>query len=438
MAPNRLVVVGGGLAGSEAAWQAANRGIEVDLWEGRPELDTPAHSTSYLGELVCSNSLGADVPRTPAGLLKQELRRLNSVIMWAADAHRVPAGKALAVDRLGFARAITGRLASHPRIRLRRGEVTAIPGDPCVIATGPLTSDKLAAALQAALGGRFLHFYDAAAPIVLAETVDLAKAFWANRYEEGGEDYLNCPLNKEEYEAFWQALVEAETVPLGEVDRLLFFEGCLPVEELGRRGRDTLRFGPLKPVGLTSPHTGRRPWAVVQLRKEDRGGRLLGLVGFQTRLRWGEQARVFRLIPGLEQAEFVRYGVMHRNTYLDAPEVIEPTYEAKARRGLFLAGQLTGVEGYLESTVSGLVAGINAARCLRGRPPVVFPEETLTGALARFITTPRPQVQPMNANFGLLPPLEHRPPGQAERRQRLEERALARLEEFLDSSEFAL
>lgn len=436
MAPSRLVVVGGGLAGSEAAWQAANRGIDVELWEGRPALRTPAHSTSYLGELVCSNSLGADVPRTPAGLLKTELRRLGSVIMAAADEHRVPAGRALAVDRLGFARSITGRLAAHPRIQLRRGEVAAIPDGPTVIATGPLTSDALASSLREALGAKFLHFYDAAAPIVLTETVDLSKAFWANRYEEGGDDYLNCPLEKEEYEAFWQALVEAEAVPLSEVDRLVFFEGCLPVEELARRGKDTLRFGPLKPVGLTSPHTGRRPWAVVQLRKEDRSGRLMGLVGFQTRLKWGEQGRVFRMIPGLEDAEFARFGVMHRNTYLDAPLVLEATYEARQRPGLFLAGQLTGVEGYLESTMSGLVAGVNAARFIRGQARVVLPEETLTGALARFITTPRAEVQPMNANFGLLPPLPQRPPSQAERRQRLEERALRRLEAFLKSSEF--
>ncbi|HHW15646.1 MAG TPA: FADH(2)-oxidizing methylenetetrahydrofolate--tRNA-(uracil(54)-C(5))-methyltransferase TrmFO [Firmicutes bacterium] len=431
MAAERLIVVGGGLAGSEAAWQAANQGIEVELWEARPEVRTPAHATLYLGELVCSNSLGADVPQTPAGLLKAELRRLGSVIMAAADAHRVAAGRALAVDRLAFARSITARLATHPRIRLRRGEVGGLPEGPAVIATGPLTSPRMVEALRRELSAACLHFYDAAAPIVTGDSVDLSKAFWGSRYEREGRDYLNCPLTRDEYEAFWEALVKAETVPLAEIDKPLFFEGCLPVEELARRGRDTLRFGPLKPVGLTDPRTGRRPYAVVQLRREDEAGRLLNLVGFQTRLRWGAQDAVFRLIPALAGAEFVRYGVMHRNTYLEAPSVLAPTFEVKDRPGLFLAGQLVGVEGYLESTAAGLLAGINAARRLRGKEPVALPEETMIGALAAFITRPRPEVQPMNANYGLLPPLPMRVRDQKERRRRLEQRAEEVLSKFL-------
>lgn len=431
MKPRRLVVVGGGLAGSEAAWQAARRGIEVELWEARPEVRTPVHSTSYLGELVCSNSLGADIPLTPAGLLKSELRRLGSVIMAAADAHRVAAGRALAVDRTAFAREVTARLAAHPLVRLRRGEVDRLPQGPVVIATGPLSSEGIVRTLQEALGAQRLHFFDAAAPVVTAESVDLERAFWGSRYERGSGDYLNCPLTPEEYTAFREALVNAETVPLAEVDRPLFFEGCLPVEELARRGADTLRFGPLKPVGLTDPRTGQRPYAVVQLRREDRAGRLLNLVGFQTRLRWGAQGEVFRLVPALAKAEFVRYGVMHRNTFLEAPGVLRPTLEAVGRPGLFLAGQLSGVEGYLESTAVGLVAGLNAARTVGDREPLVLPEETMIGALVGFVVRPRTRVQPMNANFGLLPPLPQRVRDQAERRRRLEERAQESLASFL-------
>lgn len=426
----KLVVVGGGLAGSEAAWQAACRGVEVELWEGRPESRTPAHSTSYLAELVCSNSLGADVASTPAGLLKSELRSLGSLIMSVADNHRVAAGRALAVERLGFAREVTARLVAHPLVHLRRGEVTEVPAAPAVVATGPLTSAGLAERLQEELGGRCLHFYDAAAPIVAGESVSPERSFWANRYEEEGRDYLNCPMTAEEYGAFWEALVSAETVPLSEIDRPTFFEGCLPVEELARRGKDTLRFGPLKPVGLVDPQTGRMPYAVVQLRREDCAGHLLNLVGFQTRLKWGAQAAVFRMIPALAKAEFERYGVMHRNTYLEAPQVLNPTFEARQRPGLFLAGQLVGVEGYLESTAAGLVAGINAARLMRGEQLIAFPEMTMIGALAGFITTPRENVQPMNANFGLFPPLSERVRDQRVRRSRLEERARKALADF--------
>ncbi|MGE5552351.1 MAG: methylenetetrahydrofolate--tRNA-(uracil(54)-C(5))-methyltransferase (FADH(2)-oxidizing) TrmFO [Betaproteobacteria bacterium] len=431
MPARRLVVVGGGLAGSEAAWQAARRGVPVELWEGRPEVWTPAHSTLYLGELVCSNSLGADVPGTPAGLLKEELRRLGSLVMTVADEHRVAAGRALAVDRLAFARAITARLATHPLVCLRRGEVDHLPERPAVIATGPLTSANMVQALQAELGAACLHFYDAAAPIVTGESVDEERSFWGSRYDRNGRDYLNCPLSKEEYETFWEALASAETVPLDEVDRPVFFEGCLPIEELARRGRDTLRFGPLKPVGLSDPRTGRRPYAVVQLRREDHRGRLFNLVGFQTRLRWGEQARVFRLIPALARAEFVRYGVMHRNTYLEAPSVLTPTLEVARCPELFLAGQLIGVEGYLESAAAGLVAGINAARTLRGEEPVSFPEETMIGGLLTYITRPHPDVQPMNANFGLLPPLDEQVKDQAVRRRRYKERAERAMTKFL-------
>lgn len=433
-----LVVVGGGLAGCEAAWQAAERGLRVELYEMRPGRMTPAHRTAALAELVCSNSLrGASLENAP-GLLKEEMRRLGSLVMAAADAHRVPAGGALAVDREGFSACITEAVSTHPRIRLRREEVTRLPGDPggpsaplAVVATGPLTSDALAAAIRAFTGSEYLYFYDAAAPIVTADSIDPQRVFRASRYGKGeGDAYLNCPLTREEYLRFREALTAAEQAPRHDFDRTPFFEGCLPVEEMARRGEDTLRFGPMKPVGLTDPRTGVTPYAVVQLRPDNREGTLYNLVGFQTTLKWGEQVRVFRMIPGLGRAEFVRLGVVHRNLFINSPRLLEATLRARSRPGLFFAGQMTGVEGYVESAASGLVAGINAARVAGGKAPLAFPRETATGALCHYITTADPATfQPMNVAFGLLPPLAE-PVRRSERKRRLAERALQALEGF--------
>lgn len=433
-----LAVVGGGLAGCEAAWQAAERGLAVDLYEMRPGRMTPAHRTPALAELVCSNSLrGASLENAP-GLLKEEMRRLGSLVMAAADAHRVPAGGALAVDREGFSRFITEAVSAHPRIRLHRQEVTRLPGDPggpeaslAVVATGPLTSDALAAAIRDFTGSEHLYFFDAAAPVVTADSIDYQRVFRASRYGKGeGDAYLNCPLTREEYLRFWEALTTAERAPRHDFDRTPFFEGCLPVEEMARRGPETLRFGPMKPVGLADPRTGETPYAVVQLRRDNREGTLYNLVGFQTTLKWGEQVRVFRMIPGLEGAEFARLGVVHRNLFINSPRLLEATLRARFRPGLFFAGQMTGVEGYVESAATGLVAGINAARVAGGQAPLVFPPETATGALCHYITTADPATfQPMNVAFGLLPP-----PGErvrhSDRKRWLAERALAALEAF--------
>ena len=427
-------VVGGGLAGCEAAWQLAEAGVPVRLLEMRPQTMTPAHQTAYLAELVCSNSLKADYLESAAGLLKEELRRLGSLIMREADRTRVPAGGALAVDREEFAAGVTAAITGHPRIEVVRMEVTAIPpGQPAVIATGPLTSPAFSQWLREILGRDYLYFYDAAAPVVIAESLDFSKIFAASRYGKGEDDYLNCPLTEEEYEVFWENLRTAETsqAHLPE-ERRHFFEGCLPVEVLAARGKDTLRFGAMKPVGLVDPRTGRRPYAVVQLRPENREKTLYNMVGFQTNLRRPEQRRVFRLIPGLEQAEFARYGMMHRNTFINSPELLLATLQLRANEDLFFAGQLTGVEGYVESTAAGLVAGINLARRWYGRPPVVFPAETAIGALLAYITTADPaHFQPMNFNFGLLPPLAGEKRGKKERKQALAERALASLAAFL-------
>jgi methylenetetrahydrofolate--tRNA-(uracil-5-)-methyltransferase len=424
-----IVVVGGGLAGAEAAWQAARRGVRVRLWEMRPATMTPAHRTGELAELVCSNSLGSMRPESGAGTLQAELSELDSLIMACAREHAVPAGHALAVDREAFARAVTVRVADHPQVELIRREVAALPPGVAVVATGPLTSPALATALEE-LTGEPLFFFDAAAPIVTRESLDLSRIFAGSRYQAGG-DYLNCPLGPEEYRGLVEALLTAEVQPLKDFERGHFFEGCLPVEELAHRGMDTLRFGPMKPVGLTDPRTGRRPYAVVQLRREKAAGDLYNLVGFQTNLKWGEQARVFRMIPGLEQAEFVRYGVMHRNTYLNSPRILEPTLELTVRPGLFFAGQMTGVEGYLESAATGLLAGINAARRLGGKDPVVPPPETMLGALCRYVAGADPShFQPMNANFGLLPPLAEAVAGRAERKERLHRRSVAAMAAF--------
>ncbi len=424
-------IAGGGLAGSEAAWQLASRGIPVELFEMRPNLSTPAHSSGELAELVCSNSLGGG-PTAASRLLQEELTCLGSLIMEAACAVRVPAGGALAVDRGLFARYVTERLERHPLITIRRDEVTEIfPTGIRIIATGPLTSDKLAAALETYAGGR-LFFFDAIAPTMTVESIDQSRVFRASRYERGEADYLNCPMNKETYLAFQEALARAERHPLHSFEKAIYFEGCLPVEVLAERGVDTLRFGPLKPVGLTDPRTGERPYAVVQLRQETVSGLLYSLVGFQTNLRWSEQRRVFRLIPGLENAEFVRYGVMHRNTYLVSPRILHCTLESRRDPGLFFAGQLTGVEGYLESTAMGLLAGINAAARYRGAETVVLPATTMVGALASYLEKTDPgHFQPMNANFGLLPASDEGIRDKKRKKEQLIGRALRDLAEFL-------
>ncbi|BCV21110.1 methylenetetrahydrofolate--tRNA-(uracil(54)-C(5))-methyltransferase (FADH(2)-oxidizing) TrmFO [Moorella sp. Hama-1] len=423
--PDKVTIIGGGLAGSEAAWQAARRGVAVELWEMRPEKLTPAHSTGYLAELVCSNSLRADSLENAAGLLKAEMRQAGSLIMAVAATCRVPAGKALAVDREEFAARVTAAIESHPGITLVREEMQVIPGDGVVIiATGPLTSPAMTRALQEFAGAEYLYFYDAAAPIVTAESLDYSRIFRASRYGRG-EDYLNCPFNQEEYEAFYQALVAAERHAGHEFEAEVVFEGCMPVEVMAARGKDTLRFGPLRPVGLIDPATGQEPYAVVQLRQDNAAGTLYNLVGFQTSLRWGEQERVFRLIPGLQEAEFVRFGVMHRNTYINSPLLLQPTLQLKAEPRIFLAGQLTGVEGYIESAACGLVAGINAARYVRGEEPLVPSTFTAHGALLHYITDPtHTPFQPMHINYGLLPPLEKRIRNRAERNRDLADRAL--------------
>lgn len=427
----KVTVIGAGLAGSEAAWQIASRGVPVTLYEMRPVRMTPAHRTEQFAELVCSNSLRASSLTNAVGVLKEEMRRLDSLIIREADKSAVPAGGALAVDRNLFSGGVTRALREHPLIEIRQEEVTDIPDGIAIIATGPLTSPDLSARLKAMLGEEYLYFYDAAAPIVEKESIDMDKVFTASRYGKGDAAYLNCPMNEAEFDAFHEALVTAERAPLKDFEKEIYFEGCMPIEVLATRGKDTLRFGPLKPVGLTDPRTGRRPHAVVQLRQDNAAGTLYNLVGFQTHLKWGEQKRVLSLIPGLEQAEIVRYGVMHRNTFINSPRLLEATYRLKGSESLFVAGQMTGVEGYVESAAAGLVAGINAARLALGRPPVVLPGETVIGSLARYITETEPKhFQPMNANFGLLPPLAERIRNKKARYERLADRALAELDAF--------
>jgi methylenetetrahydrofolate--tRNA-(uracil-5-)-methyltransferase len=435
-----VIVIGGGLAGSEAAWQLAERGFKVYLYEMRPHKLTPAHRTGFLAELVCSNSLGAEPIDKPLGLLKEELRRLGSLIISCADKTRVPAGGSLAVSRDDFARLVTEHIESHPNIRLIREEVTEIPPGPVIIATGPLTSDALAQRIRELIGEEYLYFYDAIAPIVTYESIDMTKAFRASRYGRGGEDYINCPMAREEYYRFVDALLQAETIELRDFEKEdpKFFEACLPIEVIARRGREALAFGPLRPVGLVDPRTGKQPYAVVQLRQDDAAGTLYNLVGFQTNLKWGEQERVFRLIPGLEKAEFVRFGQMHRNTFINSPKLLLPTLQFRQRLDLFFAGQITGSEGYVGSTATGLVAGLNMARILRGEEPLVFPPTTMIGALCRYITDPRlKEFQPMKANFGLLPPLERRVKKKQARYIAYAERALRDLEAFIASENIA-
>ncbi|MCS7287238.1 MAG: FADH(2)-oxidizing methylenetetrahydrofolate--tRNA-(uracil(54)-C(5))-methyltransferase TrmFO [Anaerolineae bacterium] len=431
-----VVVIGGGLAGSEAAWQLAERGFKVYLYEMRPFKLTPAHRTGFLAELVCSNSLGAEPLDKPLGLLKEELRRLGSLILSCAYETRVPAGGSLAVSRDDFARLVTERIESHPNIKVIREEVTEIPSGPVIVATGPLTSDILAARLRELIGEEYLYFYDAMAPIITYESIDMSKAFRASRYGRGGEDYINCPMTEEEYYRFVDALLQAETIELRDFEREdpKFFEACLPIEVIARRGREALAFGPLRPVGLVDPRTGKQPYAVVQLRQDDAAGTLYNLVGFQTNLKWGEQERVFRLIPGLEKAEFVRYGQMHRNTFINSPKLLFPTLQFRRRHDLFFAGQITGSEGYVGSTATGLVAGLNMARLLKGKELLVFPPTTMIGALCHYITDPRiKDFQPMKANFGLLPPLERKIKRKPARYLAYSERALKDLEAFMTS-----
>ncbi len=428
-----VTVIGAGLAGSEAAWQLANKGIKVRLCEMRPGKKSPAHHTGLFAELVCSNSLRGASLENAVGLLKQEMRTLGSIIMECADKTSVPAGGALAVDRTEFARMVTETVSAHRNIEVIRQEVAeVVNGNPVVIATGPLTSEALAQTIKDFTSQESLYFYDAAAPIVVYDTLDLQKIFRASRYDKGEAAYLNCPMTKDEYENFYTELVTAERVPLREFEKEIFFEGCMPVEELASRGFRTLLFGPLKPVGLTDPHTGLRPYAVVQLRQDNIDGTLYNIVGFQTHLKWEDQKRVFSMIPGLENAEFVRFGVMHRNTFINSPRILSPTLQMRNNADLFFAGQITGVEGYVESAAMGLVAGINAARRATGVEAVVFPEETAHGALCKYITTADPEhFQPMNVNFGLLPPLPEKVRDKKLRYRLVSERALKKLQQFV-------
>jgi methylenetetrahydrofolate--tRNA-(uracil-5-)-methyltransferase len=425
-----IQVIGGGLAGTEAAWQIASSGVPVILHEMRPQQFSPAHHTEHLAELVCSNSFGAQASDRAAGLLHEELRQLGAIVISKADEHSVPAGGALAVDRGQFSQDLTTTLSRHPLIELRRGEVDEIPEGIVVLATGPLTSPDLAAHLHRFTGMEYLSFFDAASPIVVGESIDRDIAFLASRYDKGDAAYLNCPMNREQYLRFWQELCGAEQAQLKDFERetAKFFEACLPIEELARRGEDTMRYGPLKPVGLSDARTGDRPYAVVQLRQEDKAGQLWNMVGFQTNLRWGEQKRVFRLIPGLENAEFVRLGVMHRNTFINSPQLLNPTLQFKQRPTLLAAGQLIGTEGYTAAAAGGWLAGTNAARLVLGKAPLTLPPTTMMGALFEFISSAEPKhFQPMPPNFGILPELPERIKNKQQRYGMYRDRALADL-----------
>ncbi len=470
MAQPHVHVIGGGLAGCEAAWQAASYGVEVVVHEMRPQVRTAVHQTDGLAELVCSNSFRGDKLDNAVGLLKEEMRRLDSLVMRAAEQSRVPAGAALAVDRQLFSERVTHAISSHPGISLVREELRALPIDadmfPVVVATGPLTSDDLSRDIARFVGAEHLYFYDAISPIVLADSIDTSRVFRASRWgrslrgestapvingpsapacglDDGQGDYLNCPLTKDEYDRFYAALSTAESATVHDFDKEQFFEGCLPIEVMGHRGRDTLRYGPMKPVGLVDPRTGRTPYAVVQLRQDTLAGDHFSLVGFQTQLKWGEQARVLRLIPGLEQAEFVRYGMVHRNTFINGPTVLRDTWQARARPDLFFAGQISGVEGYVESAASGLLAGRNAAAIALGRMPRTLPRTTAMGALAHYVSHADPRhYQPTNITFGIIEPLPDAPAGPkrvrgAERKTRVSERALADLGRWIDEAPLA-
>ena len=429
-----VTVIGAGLAGCEAAWQLSRAGIPVRLMEMKPEKKSPAHHSDDFAELVCSNSLRSDQLENAVGLLKEELRRCGSLILSCADAHRVEAGGALAVDRFGFSGAVTEKIRTNPLITVVEGEVTAIPetGE-VLVASGPLTSDALFTDIQTRFPEQdSLHFFDAAAPLVTAESVDMDSAWFASRYDKGTADYINCPLTEEEYRAFWEALTTAQEAEVHGFEDKNVFEGCMPVEVMARRGFDTLRYGPLKPKGLPDPKTGREPYAVVQLRRDNAEGSIYNLVGFQTHLKWPEQKRVFSMIPALREASFVRYGVMHRNTYLDSPRLLDRYYRLKREERITFAGQITGVEGYVESTASGFLAGTELARRIQGKPPLDLPQETAIGALALYVSSGSVgDFQPMNVNFGIIPPLDHRVKGKRNKNAELSRRALAALEERL-------
>lgn len=432
MKNNYINVIGAGLAGSEAAWQIAKQGINVRLFEMKPHKKTPAHHSDTFAELVCSNSLRSDMLENAVGLLKEELRRLGSLIIECADETRVPAGGALAVDREGFSKAVTDKILKNPLIEVINEEVTILcKDDITIVATGPLTSDKLADEIAKLIGDDRLYFFDAAAPIVRLDSINMDIAFKASRYDKGEADYINCPMNKEEYLKFYEALINAETVELKEFEDNRVFEGCMPIETMAKCGVDTIRFGPLKPVGLIDPKTGKESYAIVQLRQDDKAATLYNIVGFQTHLKWGEQKRVFRMIPGLEKAEFERYGVMHRNTFINSPALLDNVYRLKKQPNLFFAGQMTGVEGYVESTASGFVAGINAARQLNGQEDFIFPSSTAIGSLARYISNPgTAKFQPMNVNFGIIDPLNERIRNKKERYRTVANRALETIEKL--------
>ena len=431
-----ITVLGAGLAGSECAWQLAGRGVRVRLVEMKPAKKTPAHVSPYFGELVCSNSLRSDELTNAVGLLKAEMRAMGSLIMLSADQNRVAAGGALAVDREGFARTITERLYAHPKIEIIEAEAAEIPDGDVVVATGPLSSDAIAERIAALCPGS-LHFFDAVAPIVTLESVDMSSAFFASRYNKGTADYVNCPMDREEYDAFVRELAAAKEAPVHGFDDGGVFEGCMPVEVMARRGADTLRYGPLKPVGLVDPRTGRANWAVVQLRRDNADGTLYNLVGFQTHLTWGEQKRVFSMIPALKNAEFVRYGVMHRNTYLNSPELLDRYYRLKSEPRIRFAGQMTGVEGYVESAASGMLVGIEAAAELLGLEHADFPQETAIGALALYVSGGSVgDFQPMNVNFGIIPPLDHRVKGKRNKNAEISQRSLAIIESLKEKEVF--
>jgi len=425
-------VIGAGLAGSEAAWQLAKRGIKVHLYEMRPVRQTAAHHTDKFAELVCSNSLRANTLTNAVGVLKEEMRHLDSVIISSADACSVPAGGALAVDRHEFAAHVTERVKHHENVTVFNEEITEIPSGPTIIATGPLTSQALSEQLKSLTGEEYLYFYDAAAPILEKDSIDMDKVYLKSRYDKGEAAYLNCPMTEEEFDRFYNALIEAEVVPLKEFEKEVYFEGCMPIEVMASRGKKTMLFGPLKPVGLEDPKTGKRPYAVVQLRQDDAAGTLYNIVGFQTHIKWGPQKDIVRLIPGLENAEIVRYGVMHRNTFINSPRLLKPTYQYKDRADLFFAGQMTGVEGYVESAASGLLAGINAARYVLGEELLVFPQETALGSMAHYIThTSDKNFQPMNANFGIFKDLPVRIKKKQERNEQYAKRALEIVQNFV-------
>ncbi|HIY09122.1 MAG TPA: methylenetetrahydrofolate--tRNA-(uracil(54)-C(5))-methyltransferase (FADH(2)-oxidizing) TrmFO [Firmicutes bacterium] len=434
----QVTVVGAGLAGCEAAWALAQAGVPVLLREMKPEKYSPAHTYPGFAELVCSNSLKAMRLESAAGLLKEEMRMLGSVTMEAAARTAVSAGGALAVDRRAFSDEVTGKIRSHPLIQVEEGEVTRLPQGPVILATGPLTSQAFTREIETLCGGKGLSFFDAAAPIVTAASLDQEKIFYAARYDRGEADYINCPMSKAEYEAFYQELIHGETAPLHNFDQASpqVYEGCMPIEVLAKRGEDAIRYGPLKPVGLRDPRTGHRPWAVVQLRRENAEGSLYNMVGFQTNLKFGEQKRIFSLIPGLEQAEFVRYGVMHRNTFIDSPRLLEPTCFLRDGRPIAFAGQITGVEGYIESAACGILAGKNMARRLAGRPPLILPRETMLGALAAYISDPTVvNFQPMGSNMGILPPLDKPIRDKRQRYAQIAQRAVDSLRAVLEKEE---